>query len=50
MPEFKAFELAIQYLREVLLWRLRNPDIPFKKAPGFDPNTLPQSYLKKLIQ
>ena len=49
MPEFKAFELAIQYLREVLLWRLRNPDIPFKKAPGFDPNTLPQSYLKKLI-
>ncbi|MCC4212589.1 ATP-binding protein [Leeuwenhoekiella parthenopeia] len=49
MPEFKAFDLAIQHLKELLLWRLRNSDTPFKDAPRFDTNSLPDSYLKKLI-
>ena len=49
MPEFKAFDLAIQHLKELLLWRLHNPNVPFKSAPRFEVNSLPDSYLKKLI-
>ncbi len=49
MPEFKAFDLALQYIKELLVWRLQNPNSHLKKAPQFIAESLPDSYLKKLI-
>jgi len=45
-----GFDTIMQHLQELVIWRLRNPDLSFEKAPLLDCKALPESLLKQLIK
>ena len=44
-----GFDTIMQHLQELIIWRLKNPDLRFEKAPQLDRKELPDSLLKQLI-
>ena len=44
-----GFDTIMQHLQELVIWRLRNPDLSFDEAPQLDRKALPDSLLKQLI-
>jgi len=45
-----GFDTILQHLQKLVIWRLKNPDLSFEKAPQLDPKALPDSLLKQLIK
>ena len=37
-----GFDTIMQHLQELVIWRLRNPDLSFEKAPLLDCKALPE--------
>lgn len=44
-----GFDTIMQHLQELIIWRLKNPDLSFDEAPQLDRKALPDSLLKQLI-
>ena len=44
-----GFDTTMQHLQELVIWRLKNPDLSFDEAPQLDRKALPDSLLKQLI-
>lgn len=45
-----GFDTVMQHLQELVIWRLKHPELSFEKAPELDNQALPDSLLKQLIK